>query len=82
MQTRLFDIGEMKVNAKLVTKRIVQKSTDFTIVQVGIKSGAKSQRLSESGSKKRERRGRNGSGKEVLVRIVLIKVNGTGAISA
>ena len=49
MQKRLFHIGHMTANAKLVTTRKVQKSKGFTIVQVGMKSGAKSQRLAGSG---------------------------------
>ena len=43
-------VGQMKANAKLFTKRKVQKSTDSTIVQVGMKSGAKSQMLAGSGN--------------------------------
>ena len=66
MQKRLFDIGWMKANAKHVTKQKVQKSTGSTIVQVGMKSGARSHRLAESGNKKRGHQRRNGSGKEVL----------------
>ena len=42
-------VGHMKATAKLVTTRKVQKSTGFTIVQVGMKSGAKSQRLAGTG---------------------------------
>ena len=74
VQKRLFDIGQMKANAKLVTTRKVQKSTGFTIVQVGMKSGAKSQRLAGTG--------RNALCKEVLLRILPMKANGTGATSA
>ena len=44
-------VGQMLANAKLVKKRMVQKRTDSTIVQVGMKSGAKSQRPAESGNK-------------------------------
>ena len=50
MQKRLFDIGwsnESKCQA-------CHKEEGTTIVQVGMKSGAKSQRLSGSGSRKRE----------------------------
>ena len=34
-------VGQMKANAKLLTKRTVQKITGFTIVHDGMKSGAK-----------------------------------------
>ena len=40
------------------------------------------QRLSESGSKKREPQKRSGSGKEVLSRILSVRANGTVAFSA
>ena len=55
-------VGPMKVNAKLVTRRKVQKSTGFIIVQNGTRSDGRSQRLSESGSKKREPLRRSGIG--------------------
>ena len=74
-------VGQMKVNVKLVTKRKVQKSTGFAIVQVGMKSGAKSQRSAGSGNKKQERRRRNVNGKEVLSRILKMKASGTWTIS-
>ena len=38
-------VGQMKANAKLVTKGKVQKSTGSTIVQGGMKSGANSEAL-------------------------------------
>ena len=58
-------VGQMKVSAKHVTKRKAQKRTGSTIVQSGTRSDVRSQRLSESGSKKREPQ-RSGSGEEVL----------------
>ena len=72
-------VGRTKVNVKLVTRRKAQKSTCSTIVRVGMKLGAKSQRPAESGSKKREPQKRSGSGKEVLLRMLSVKANGTGA---
>ena len=45
-------VGQMKANVKLDTKRKVQKITGSTIVQNGTRSDERSQRLSESGSKK------------------------------
>ena len=42
----------MKASVKLVTKRNVQTSTGLTIVQVGMRSGAKSQMPARSGNKK------------------------------
>ena len=47
-------VGQMKVSAKHVTRRKAQTSTGFTIAQNGTRSDGRSQRLSESGSKKRE----------------------------
>ena len=72
----------MKVSVKLVIKRKAQKSTGSTIAQNGTRSEGRSKRLSESGSKKREPRRRSGSGKDVLLRILPAKANGTGVISA
>ena len=57
--------GKMKVSAKHVTKRKAQKSTRVTIVQVGMKLGAKSKKLAGSGTQQRGHQRRNGSGKEV-----------------
>ena len=57
-------VGQMKTNAKHVAERKAQRSTGSTIVQVGTMSGARSQKLSESGNKKRGRR--NGNGREAL----------------
>ena len=42
--------GKVKVSAKRVTKRREQKSTRVTIVQVGMKLGAKSKRPAGSGN--------------------------------
>ena len=44
----------MKVSAKHVTRRKAQESTGFTIAQNGTRSDGRSQRLSESGNKKRQ----------------------------
>ena len=41
--------GQMKANAKLFKKRKVLKSTGFSIVLIGRKSGAKPQRPSMAG---------------------------------
>ena len=51
---------------KHVTKRKGQKSIDFTIALNGTRLDVRCQRLSESGSKKREPQRRNGSGNEIL----------------
>ena len=59
-------VGEMKVSAKHVTRRKAQRSTGSTTAQNGTRSDVRSQRLSVSGSKKRELRRKSGSGKEVL----------------
>ena len=74
-------VGRMRVNAKLVTRRKVQKSMGSTIAQNGTRSEGRFQRLSVSGSKKRELKRRSGSGLEVLSSILSVKANGTGAIS-
>ena len=66
-------IGQMKVSAKLVTRRKAQKSTGSTIAQNGTKPDGRSQRLSESGSKKREPQKGSGSGKEVFSRIFSVE---------
>ena len=72
----------MKVSAKLDTRKKAQKSTGSSIVENGTRSGGRSQRLSGSGSKKQEPQRRSGSGKEVLLSILSMRANGTGAISA
>ena len=74
-------VGQMKVSAKHVTKRKAQKSSGSTIAQNGTRSDVRSQRLSESGSTKRELRRRSGSGKEALLRILSVNASGTGIIS-
>ena len=58
--------GRMSVNVKLARRRKVQKSTGFTTVQNFTKSDERFRSPSESGSKKRERRRKNGNGKEAL----------------
>ena len=75
-------IGRTPVNVKLARKRKEQKSTGYTTAQNGAKSDERFQKFSESGSKKREPQRRSGSGKEVLLNILSVAVNGTGAISA
>ena len=59
-------VGQMTANATLVTKRKEKKHTGFTILQVGMKSGARSRRDAGSGDTNRGDQRRNGSGKEVL----------------
>ena len=61
--------------------RKAQKSTGFTIAQNGTRSDGRSQRPSESGSKKRELQRRSESGKKVLLCILSVKAHGTGATS-
>ena len=70
------------MSVKLVTKRKVQKSTVYTTAPNGTKLDERFQKFSESGSKKREPQRRSGSGKEVLLNILSVAVNGTGATSA
>ena len=75
-------VGQMKVNAKLATRRKAQKSTGSTTFQNGTKSDEGLQRVSEGGSKKSENiKRKSGSGKEVLSRIHPVKANGTGVTS-
>ena len=74
-------VGQMKVNVKLATRRKAQKSTGSTVVRVGMKSGAKSQRPAESVSKKARISKRSRSGKEVLSRILSVKTHGTRVTS-
>ena len=69
--------GRTKDSVKLVTKRKAQKNTGSTTAQNSTRLSRKSQRLSESGSKKRELQRRSGSGKEVSSRILSVKTNGT-----
>ena len=58
-------VGRMKVNAKLVTRRKAQKNTFSTTAQNGMNSERRSQRLTESGSKKPKLQRKSGRGKEV-----------------
>ena len=60
-------VGQMKVSAKHVTKRKAQKSAGSTIAKKGTRSDVRSQKLSESGSRKQELQRRNGSGKKGIV---------------
>ena len=59
--------GRMHFSVKPARWRKAQESTGFTTVQNGTKSGVRFQRPSESGSKKRERRRKSGSGKRGIV---------------
>ena len=66
MQNRLFDIGwsnESKCQA-------LSQRGWYRKAQTPPLSGAKSQRPAECGNKKQERRRKNGSGKEVLLRLL------------
>ena len=60
-------VGQMNVSAKHVTKRKAQKNTGSIVAQNGTRSDVRSQRLAESGSKKREPQRRSGNDKEVFV---------------
>ena len=71
----------MKVTLKPVRRREVQKSTGFTTVQHGTRSGGRFRRPSESGSKRQELERKSGSGKEVSSRTLSVKANGTGVFS-
>ena len=74
-------IGRVSVNVKLVRRRKEQKSTGSTTAQNGTKSDERFQMFSGSWSKKQEFQRRSGSGKEVLLNILSVEVNGTDAIS-
>ena len=74
--------GRMQVSVNLATWRKAQKSTSFTTVQNGMKSGGRCRRPLESGSKNRERRRKSGSGKEVSSRTLSVEANGIEALSA
>ena len=69
------------MSAEHVTRMKVQKSLGFTIAQNGTNSDGGCQKLSESRSKNENLKRRSGNGKEVLSRILLVKANGTEAIS-
>ena len=56
-----------ELSVKLVTKKRAQQSTRSAIVQYGKGSEGRSQRLSESGSKKRGLQRKSGTGKEVCI---------------
>ena len=75
-------IGRTPVNVKPARKRKEQKSTGYTTAQNGTKSDERSQKFSGSWSKKQDPQRRSGSGKEVLLNVLSVEVNGTGAISA
>ena len=80
-QKRLFDIGRIPVKVKLARKRKEQKSTGFSTAQNGTKSDERFQKFSGISSKKQELQ-RSGSGKQVLLNIFSVEVNGTRDISA
>ena len=82
VQQRLFDIGwSDESECQACHKEEGTEKQGSTFVQNGTKSDGGFQMLSESGSKKREPQRRSGSGKEVLLRILPVKANGTGATS-
>ena len=54
-------VGRISVNVKPAKRRKAQKRTGFTAVQNGTRSEGRSQRTSESGRKRRERRRKSGS---------------------
>ena len=66
------------MSVTLVTRRKAQKSTASTIAQNGTRAEGRSQRLSESGSKKRKLQRKSGSGKELSSRTLSVKANGIG----
>ena len=72
----------MKVSVKFATWSKAQKSTGFFNVENGRKPGGRFRRPSESGTNKRERRRKSGSGKELSSRTLSLKANGIEAISA
>ena len=72
--------GRMSVNVKLARWRKAQRSTGSTIALSGTKSDGRFQRPQEVGAKKQEHQRRSGSGKEVLLCILSVNADGTGAI--
>ena len=74
--------GRILVCVKLADWRKAQKSTGFTTAQNGTRSGGRFRRPSESGSKRRERGRKSGSGKEASSRTLSVKANGIEASSA
>ena len=81
MRPESFSWKEDPVNVKFARRRKVQKSIGSTTVQSGKGIRRRSQRFSESGSKKLGFQRRSGSGKEVLSRILSVKAKGTEGIS-
>ena len=67
------------VSVRLARRRKAQRSTGSTTVQDGTKSDGRFQRFSESWSKKQDLKRRSGSGKEVVLNILSVEVNGTGS---
>ena len=59
-----------------------RKAQPMTTSQNGTKADERFQKFSGSWSNKQEPQRRSGSGKEVLLNILSVEANGTGAISA
>ena len=83
-QKRLFDIAWSDTSQCQACKKEegTEKITGFSSAQIGTKSDERSQRFSGSWSEKQEPQRRSGSGKDVLLNILSVEVNGTGASSA
>ena len=71
--------GRISVNVKVCQMEEGTEKYRLYTAQGGTKSDARFQRPSESWSKKQEPQRRSGSGKEVLLCILSVKANGTGA---
>ena len=71
-------IGRTSVNVKLARRRKEQKSTGSTTAQNRTKSDERFQKFSGSWSKKQQPQRKSGTGKEVLLNILSVEVNGTG----
>ena len=74
-------VGRTKVSAKLATRRKALKSTGSTTARDGTNSDGRSQKLSESGRKKRELQRRSGKCKEVSSSTPKKKAYGAGVTS-
>ena len=86
--SRIFDekktirlAGRMSVNAKLASGGRHREAQAPPLPRMVRGSDVRSQRLATSGSKRRERRRKNGSGKEAQSRTLSVKVNGIQATS-
>ena len=81
-QRRLFDVGWTDISQCQACQE--EEGTEkhrLYHCPEGTQSDGRSQRFSESCSKKQEPQRRGGSGKEVLLNILSVEVDGTGAIS-